>query len=135
MTKNSGIEFLTRTPNKKKLKEIRLLFPDSYPAEKLKEDFNTLIKQTKKGARKSSLIATTLAPFALVFDVGLNFFATRTGKSTHTTHAITHKDRNLHFWPFRSLLCLGSFLLGWGCKSHRYVRRDGKIVDYPKEIC
>ena len=86
MTKTSGIDFLTRTPNKKKLKEvrttlrirsestqyapqIRLMYPSDYPADQLKEDFNKLILQTKAGARKSSIIATTLVPFALVFDV------------------------------------------------------------------
>lgn len=71
MTKSSGIEFLTRTPSKKKLIEIRLMYPAAYPSDSLKEDFNKLIKQTKKGARKGSIIATTLAPFALAFDVSI----------------------------------------------------------------
>ena len=69
MTKNSGIEFLVRTPKEEKLGEIRILYPDSYAQESLKEDFTKLIKQTKKGARKSSVIATALTPFALAFDV------------------------------------------------------------------
>lgn len=69
LTKNSGIEFLVRTPKKEKLGEIRLLFPSAYPQDSLKEDFNKLIHQTKKGARKSSVIATAMTPFALAFDV------------------------------------------------------------------
>ncbi len=44
------------------------MYPANYPVETLKEDFSALVKQTKNSARKSSIVATGLAPFALVFD-------------------------------------------------------------------
>ncbi|OSX60921.1 hypothetical protein POSPLADRAFT_1034491 [Postia placenta MAD-698-R-SB12] len=67
-TKNSRIEFLVRTPNKKKLKELRFVYPRSWPAEHVREDFTQLVKSAKKGAIMNGIIATSMAPFALAFD-------------------------------------------------------------------
>jgi hypothetical protein len=67
-TKNSGIEFLVRTPKKDRFKELRIFYPSGYPPENMQSDFTALIKHLKRGARKNSIIATTLMPFALAFD-------------------------------------------------------------------
>ncbi|KAH9833281.1 uncharacterized protein C8Q71DRAFT_774876 [Rhodofomes roseus] len=67
-TKNSRIEFLIRTPNKKKLKELRFLYPKSWPAENVRQEFTELVKAAKKGAIMNGVISTCLAPFALAFD-------------------------------------------------------------------
>ncbi|PCH35369.1 hypothetical protein WOLCODRAFT_139869 [Wolfiporia cocos MD-104 SS10] len=67
-TKNSRIEFLVRTPNKKKLKELRFVYPSSMPAEHVQQQFTELVKSAKKGAIMNGVIATSLAPFALAFD-------------------------------------------------------------------
>ncbi|KZT71868.1 hypothetical protein DAEQUDRAFT_763366 [Daedalea quercina L-15889] len=67
-TKNSRIEFLVRTPNKKKLMELRFLYPNSWPAENVRQEFTELVKSAKKGAILNGVISTCLAPFALAFD-------------------------------------------------------------------
>lgn len=67
-TKNSRIEFLIRTPNKKKLKELRFVYPRSWPAEHVRQEFTELVKSAKKGAIMNGVISTSLAPFALAFD-------------------------------------------------------------------
>lgn len=67
-TKNSKIEFLIRTPEKKSLKELRILFPSQYSNEQLKADFTKFVQATKKGAIRNSALATAAVPFALVFD-------------------------------------------------------------------
>ncbi|CCL99571.1 uncharacterized protein FIBRA_01589 [Fibroporia radiculosa] len=67
-TKNSRIEFLVRTPNKKKLKELRFVYPASWPADNVQQEFTEQVKSAKKGAIMNGVIATSLAPFALAFD-------------------------------------------------------------------
>jgi len=67
-TKNSRIEFLVRTPNKKKLKELRFVYPSSWSADHVREEFTQLVKSAKKGAIMNGVIATSIAPFALAFD-------------------------------------------------------------------
>lgn len=67
-TKNSGIEFLVRTPKKDNFKELRIFYPSSYPPENMQSDFRALLKSLKRGARRNSIIATALMPFALAFD-------------------------------------------------------------------
>ncbi|GBE87799.1 hypothetical protein BKA93DRAFT_753126 [Sparassis latifolia] len=73
-TKNSRIEFLVRTPNKKKLKELRIIYPASYDAEDIKQRFTDLIKKAKSGAIRNGVISTAMLPFILTFDV-LTFIA------------------------------------------------------------
>jgi len=67
-TKNSGIEFLVRTPKKDKFTELRIFYPSDYPTENMQNDFTALLKHLKRGARKNSIISTALVPFALAFD-------------------------------------------------------------------
>ncbi|ETW79481.1 hypothetical protein HETIRDRAFT_321588 [Heterobasidion irregulare TC 32-1] len=69
VTKNSRIEFLVRTPGKKKLRELRLFYPSNFPADNLQARFNALLKAAKSGAIKQGVIATGLLPFVLAFDV------------------------------------------------------------------
>ncbi|KZT03752.1 uncharacterized protein LAESUDRAFT_728775 [Laetiporus sulphureus 93-53] len=67
-TKNSRIEFLVRTPNKKKLKELRFVYPSSWAATDVQKQFTDLVKSAKKGAIMNGVISTCLAPVALAFD-------------------------------------------------------------------
>ncbi|KDQ57394.1 hypothetical protein JAAARDRAFT_206947 [Jaapia argillacea MUCL 33604] len=68
-TKNSKIEFLVRTPNKSKLKELRIIYPASYTSENIKEMFVDTIKKAKSGAIRNGVISTAMLPFVLTFDV------------------------------------------------------------------
>lgn len=67
-TKSSGVEFLMRTPDKQKLKEIRMLYPKEMPAADLKDTFVKFIGTTKKRSQRNSVISTALTPVALAFD-------------------------------------------------------------------
>ncbi|EPQ56935.1 hypothetical protein GLOTRDRAFT_115070 [Gloeophyllum trabeum ATCC 11539] len=68
-TKNSRIEFLVRTPNKKKLKELRMIYPASYSAADIKDLFTDMIKKAKAGAIRNGIVSTAMLPFVLAFDV------------------------------------------------------------------
>ena len=44
------------------------MYPKSWPAENVRQEFTELVKSAKKGAILNGVISTALAPVALVFD-------------------------------------------------------------------
>ncbi|KAH8915166.1 hypothetical protein BT69DRAFT_1325530 [Atractiella rhizophila] len=67
-TKNSRIEFLNRAPATSKIKELRVIYPASFPVEDIQEKFTTMLKTTKSAAIRNGVIATALLPFVFVID-------------------------------------------------------------------
>eukprot|EP01112_Ceratiomyxa_fruticulosa_P019558 TRINITY_DN6434_c0_g1_i1.p1 TRINITY_DN6434_c0_g1~~TRINITY_DN6434_c0_g1_i1.p1 ORF type:complete len:303 (+),score=72.42 TRINITY_DN6434_c0_g1_i1:125-1033(+) len=73
-TKSAPIEFLSRCPDKKHLREIILHYPASMPENELKATFDSLLVTTQKKATRNTIVTGILLPITFGVDLLLFFW-------------------------------------------------------------